>query len=119
MAPHRLQNYLRTYRKRACLSQDEVAFLLGCGNGTKVSRYERFGRQPALESILAYVVIFGTPGRELFAGAFQKVERTIMKRARLLARKLAKEGPNPVALRKLEILGAIASVPGPASADDR
>jgi len=35
---HKLQNYLRTYRKRNSLSQDEMAFLLGCQSGTKVSR---------------------------------------------------------------------------------
>ena len=38
--PHKLENYLRTYRRRAGLSQDEMAFLLGTKSGTKVSRYE-------------------------------------------------------------------------------
>lgn len=53
-----------------------------------------------------------TPPRELFAGVYQKVEQTTIKRARMLAQKLAKEGPNPVTSRKLEILRAVASVPG-------
>ena len=30
MTPHRLENYLRSYRKESGLSQQEVAFLLGC-----------------------------------------------------------------------------------------
>ena len=109
---YKLQNYLRTYRKRFCLSQDELAFLLGCRNGTKVSHYERLARHPNLQNAFAYEVIFGTPPRELFAGVYQKVERTTIKRARMLAQKLAKEGPNPVTSRKLEILRAVASVPG-------
>ena len=49
---HNLENYLRTYRKRSNLSQDEVAFLLGCRGGTKVSRYERHARKPNLEQFL-------------------------------------------------------------------
>ncbi len=118
MASHRLQNYLRTYRKRFGLSQDEVAFLLGCQSGAKVSRYERLGRQPSLEGILAYRIIFGMPVEDLFAGVYQKVEKITTKRARMLAQKLAKEGPNPVTSRKLEILRAVASVPGSESVKD-
>ena len=41
MATHKLENYLRTYRKRSGLTQREVAFLVGCRNGAQVSRYER------------------------------------------------------------------------------
>ena len=54
----RLPNYLRTYRKRAYLTQDELAFLLGTESGTRVSRYERFSREPAFQTVLAYGVIF-------------------------------------------------------------
>ena len=74
---HKLENYLRTYRKRSGLSQDEVAYLLGCQNGTKVSRYERFARKPSLETLFAYEVVFGAPARELFAGVYQKVGREL------------------------------------------
>ena len=106
---HKLQNYLRTYRKRSGLSQDEVAYLLGCQNGTKISRYERFTRKPSLESLFAYEVMFGAPARELFAGAYQKVEKRISNRAQLLTRKLNRATPNRMATRKLEILQAITS----------
>jgi transcriptional regulator with XRE-family HTH domain len=70
---YKLENYLRTYRKRSGLSQDEMAFLLGCQNGTKVSRYERFARKPNLETLFAYEVVFGAPARELFAGVYHIV----------------------------------------------
>ena len=106
---HKLQNYLRTHRKHASLSQDEVAFLLGCQNRTKVSRYERSNRKPSLETALAYEMVFGTPGRELFAGIFQKVEEKTKKRAQLLAQKLSTAKPDRVTLRKLETLKAITS----------
>ena len=109
---HKLENYLRTYRKRSGLSQNEVAYLLGCRNGTKVSRYERYTRKPSLETLFAYEVMFGAPARELFAGVYQKVERTTQKRAQLLARKVSRATPNPMATRKLQILKAITSGSG-------
>ena len=108
----KLQNYLRTYPKRSGLSQDEVAFLLGGQSGTKVSRYERFTRKPSLESLFAYELVFGVPARELFAGAYQKVERRMLNRAQLLTRKLSRATPTPMATRKLEILQAITSGSG-------
>ena len=112
---HKLENYLRTYRKRSGLSQNEVAFLLDCQNGTKVSRYERYTRKPSLETLFAYEVMFGAPARELFAGAYQKVEKKIYNRAQLLTRKLNRATPTPMATRKLQILEAITSGSGTGS----
>jgi transcriptional regulator with XRE-family HTH domain len=109
---HKLENYLRTYRKKSGLSQEEVAFLLDCKNATKVSRYERFARKPSLETLFAYEVVFGAPARELFAGAYQKVEKRISNRAQLLARKVSRATPDKMAPRKLQILKAITSGSG-------
>ena len=80
----KLENYIVTHRKRSGLSQREVAFLLGCQSGTKVSRYELFRRKPTLEGALACEVVFGVSVRELFAGVYQKVERGVVRRARRL-----------------------------------
>src|SRR2546428_10823137 len=113
MASHRLPNYLKTYRKRAGLSQDEVAFLLGCRSGAKVSRYERLARRPSLETAFAYEAVFGVPARDLFAGVYEKVESDIVKRARVLAGKLTAAKPDRVMLRKLQSLKAMNSAPEP------
>src|SRR5713226_482668 len=104
MASRRLPNYLRTYRKRAGLSQDEVAFLLGCQSGTKASRYERRARKPNLETILAYELVFGAPARELFAGIFEDVEQATLKRARILAQKLSHTKADLLTAQKLKAL---------------
>jgi transcriptional regulator with XRE-family HTH domain len=103
----KLPNYLRTFRKRSYLSQDEVAYLLGCKNGSKVSRYERFTRIPSLETAIAYRAVFNVPVDALFAGIFQKVEKKVMRRARLLARKINADNPDAVTARKLQALRAI------------
>src|SRR5262245_51323384 len=69
--------------------------------------YERSARKPNLETLFAYELVFGAPARELFAGAYQKVEKKISKRAQLLARKVNRATPNSMATRKLQILGVV------------
>jgi transcriptional regulator with XRE-family HTH domain len=101
----KLNNYLRMYRRRAGFSQQEVAFLLGCRFGDKVSRYERFAREPSLRNALACEIIFHAELKELFAGIYQHAERDVAKRARMLLRRL--DGQD-VSERKLAVLKAIA-----------
>ena len=103
----KLHNYLRTYRKRAGFSQADVAFLLGCAGGSKVSRYERFAREPALKAALAYSVVFGVPLQELFAGVHAKIEQTIVKRAGVLSDRLAASKADRITAQKLAALKAI------------
>lgn len=107
---HKLPNYLRTFRKKSYLSQDEVAFLLGSRSGAKISRYERFSREPTLKTALAYEALFGIPVQSLFAGTFQKVEAEIKRRAQLLTRKLGTAKSGPVLARKLEALKPISGL---------
>jgi transcriptional regulator with XRE-family HTH domain len=116
--PRTLPNYLSMHRKRAGLSQDDVAFLLGCQHGTLVSRYERARRQPTLETALSYEAILGVPARELFAGAFEKVEQRTGKRAQLLARRLSRRTADPSILRKLTELEQIVSGRSAATRED-
>jgi len=106
MATHKLDNYLRTYRKRAGFSQDEVAYLLGTRDGTKTSRHERLKRTPSLEAALAYEAIFGVPVRELFAGVSARAERMTQRRARLLKKRLDATGRRSDHL--VELLGEVA-----------
>ena len=87
MASSQLPNYLRANRKRLALSQEDVAFLLGADGGAKVCRYERFTREPSLETALACEVIFQRSASELFNGLYQRIERAVTARAKILARK--------------------------------
>lgn len=108
MSSHKLPNYLRAYRKRAGLSQEEVAFLLGVRSGAKVCRYERLGRQPRLRTVIAYEIIFRATGRELFGGLYQTVEREVAARAAVLRYKLTRGNQDRVTTRKLETIKALA-----------
>ncbi len=108
MPQTKLDNYLRTYRKNRGFSQREVAFLLSCHSGAKVSRYERSKRIPPLETIFAYEVILGMPARELFAGIQERAESRALHRVRLLARRLARKTNDPVLAQKVGFLRALA-----------
>lgn len=106
---HKLPNYLRTYRKHAALSQDEVAFLLGLSKGNKISRHEHSARVPSIEALLAYEVIFGVPPRDLFAGTFEKVEHLTRERAEALIAKLSAGKLTRVTAKKLQVLRGLVS----------
>lgn len=108
MATRKLENYLRTYRKKSGLAQSEVAFLLGCRNGAYISRYEKRKRVPTLRTALACEAIFGVPVAELFAGIRESVSKQVGKRLRELTSKLeTKGGKGAQALATAQKLGWI------------
>ena len=109
MASTPLPNYLHANRKRLSLSQDEVAFLLGIQSGAKVCRNERFVRVPSLETAFAYEAIFQKPARELFSGIYQKVEKEVESRAKVLACRTNIRKPNRRSDHKRHMLANIAS----------
>ena len=107
MQNDKLDNYLRTHRKKLGLTQRDVAFLLGCHSGAKVSRYERLQRIPSLNAIFAYEVIFQKPARELFAGIYDRAERETLRKVRQLRSRLKRRQESPVLARKIANLRAI------------
>jgi transcriptional regulator with XRE-family HTH domain len=108
MPSNSLPHYLRTYRRRSALSQGQLAWLLGCQAGSKVSRYERFARTPNLQTVFAYEIIFRTPARELFAGTFAAVAHATLKRVDSLTVRLRHQAPNRLVTAQLAALEAIA-----------
>lgn len=107
MPRRKLSHYLKTHRKRAGFSQEELSLLLSCTSGTKVSRYERNLRLPPLKTALAYEAIFGVPIQELFAGLYEQIEQEVRKQAKTLAQDIYCENADPNTARKLELLRAI------------
>jgi transcriptional regulator with XRE-family HTH domain len=77
---NRLDNYLRSYRKKSGLTQSEVGFLLGRSNGAQISRYEKRRRLPPLQIALALEALLGVPVSQLFAGIHDSADADIRKR---------------------------------------
>ena len=115
MATHKLENYLRTYRKRSGLTQREVAFLVGCRNGAQVSRYEKRRRLPPLRAALAFEAAFGVPVAVLFAGLREAAGQAVGERMLALRSKL-ETGPSQgrearITAQKLRWLAARHNLP--------
>lgn len=106
MPNSRLPNYIRTYRKRACLTQEDVAFILGSKSSASVSRHERFKQTPDLPTLLAYEMLFRTPVRSLFSSTHQEIEKKLRHRIRLLIQKLIRDGNGRRISKKIETLTA-------------
>jgi transcriptional regulator with XRE-family HTH domain len=100
----RLPNYIRSCRKRSCLTQKEVAFILGSKSGASVSRHERFKQTPDLQTLLAYELLFRTPVRSMFISTHEQVAQKLRRRIRLLIRKLTLAGPGRRDEKKIGIL---------------
>jgi len=107
-----LKNYLRTARRRSGLTQAEVAFLLGAGDGAALSRYERLSQSPSFRTALGFEIVFGVPAGELLPGVTEQVERKIIENALLLSHRLERLPRSARIERKLRILASIADRDG-------
>ena len=107
MASKSLSNYLLSHRTRSALSQGEVAFLLGVQSGARVCHYERFTKEPGLQTALAYEAIFWRPISELFPGLFEEIQHEVRARAKLLEQKDLHSNSSDLTTRKRQFLAGI------------
>lgn len=102
-----LKTYLRTYRKRAGLTQDEVAFLAGAMSGTSVARHENSKRLPLLPTALVYELILRVPVRTLYERIVYETIRTVRQRAIGLCASLERQTRTRLRDRKIAHLKAV------------
>lgn len=107
-----LTTYLRMYRRRTGLSQEDVSYLLGVVCGTNVSRHEVGGRIPVLETALAYEIIFRASVRDLYEGDFRRIESLIRRRAEGLSAFLARKPKTAQRDQKIRFLQRLISAEG-------
>jgi transcriptional regulator with XRE-family HTH domain len=105
----KLLHYLRIERRRAGLSQTDIAALLGVRTASKVSRYERNHRLPPLRTALAYEAILGKPIAELFGGTSAAIEEEVRRRARSLGNASARPPRGSRFARRKESIETIAA----------
>ena len=109
MTPEPLRTYLRTFRKRTCLSQDDVAFLLGSMSGSSVSRHEKGTRIPLLATLLGYAFILGADVPAMYEGVFRDIQEVVRRRAKGLCRSLERQPETARRDRKLALLRQLIS----------
>jgi DNA-binding XRE family transcriptional regulator len=96
---------LRGLRARWCLSQDELADLLGIDR-TRISRYEKNEEAPSLSTALGLQVVFNEQPRRLFHRTYELIEDAVMQRAADLERSLEDQG-DYASTRKRHLLDAM------------
>ena len=106
MSP-KVPSYLRTHRLSWSLTQQELAFLLGLGCGSQISKFECAIREPTIRATVGCQVIFGVSASQLLPGLLATVEQDVIERARLLQDSLADEQPTEALRRKVELLQAV------------
>jgi len=113
MSAEVLGQYIKMYRLRSGLSQDEVAFLLGGSRtgGSKISRYELNRRLPPLETALGLEAVLGAPVRDLFKGEYLKVEERVRHRSKILRVAVESEPEQPMKLVRRATLQRIIGDP--------
>jgi len=98
---HASFNYVRTYRQRHALTEDDLAFLINLRSHTSISKIEVGRRVPNLECALALQVLFRQSPRQMFPGLYEAVEDGVMRRGKFLIDGLAgKTDPRSVAKRE-------------------
>ena len=84
----RLRSYVRAYRLRWGLSQDELAFILGFKSRKFISYLENHKLPPTLAVAVALRVVFGIEHSELFPALCDKIEADVLARANELYERL-------------------------------
>jgi DNA-binding XRE family transcriptional regulator len=79
---HAAFNYVRTFRQRYALTEDELAYLVCHRSHTRISRIEIGRSAPNLAVALALQVLFRQEPRQMFPGLYEAVEEEVMLRAK-------------------------------------
>ena len=117
MSP-KLHNYIKSHRKRAGLTQKELAFLLGSRCGTKVSRYECNIREPNIYTVFAFEVVFRVSAQDLCPGMYAKVEQKVLPRAKVLLKELSERNDaDQLSELKISFIQEMIAREGPAEPD--
>jgi transcriptional regulator with XRE-family HTH domain len=95
-------SYLCTLRKQWALSQSELGRLVGV-TGSAIGKYELRKRIPKREVMLALEVVFGKPGRVIFAAHYERLEERVMRRA-LKLDKSVRSKTDPISRKKQQLL---------------
>lgn len=96
---------LRGLRALWCLSQNELANLLGV-NQARISRYEKNEEVPALSTALALQVVFAFGPKTIFHDTYDIVEDAVMRRAAEFERTIG-AGDDYATKRKRHLLDAM------------
>ena len=89
MTSQQLPNYLRAYRKRSGLSQEDLAYAVKLSGKSEMCELERFHRQPSYRTARACGYALGVSSSKLFPGIDASAKRETARRMQKLRIRLA------------------------------
>lgn len=84
-------NYLRVYRKRSGLSQEDIAYLMNLPDYSNISRYEKGLRSPTTELLLTYHHLFEIHIEDFYEQESEIVRVALIQKINVLIVELKKE----------------------------
>ena len=96
-----LPNYVRAYRKRSGLSQEDLAFAVKLSSKSEVSQLERFRCEPSYRLAVSCAKALGVPTDELFAGINASAGKATDRRMRTLQSRLVAKAAVAGCLRRI------------------
>lgn len=89
--PKPIANRIYAARRKASLTQKELAILIGYLDEGAIARHERFHSLPPFLTALAYEIIFQVPTGELFFGVRDAVKQVVEQRIGELMKELGQQ----------------------------
>lgn len=87
--------HLRMFRKRTPLLQCDIAYLLSMREDSSISRWEKGERQPAIDMLLIYHLLFDIPMEHVFESQKLGLLDTVKARIRPLIERLQGSASDP------------------------
>jgi transcriptional regulator with XRE-family HTH domain len=84
---------LRYHRKKAGLSQNELAQIVGSVGHRQVAKHENFRSSPSIIAAIGYEVALKVSIAELFPGLYETIEQGIERRLSEMERRLEQSVP--------------------------
>ena len=100
---------MRACRKRAGLTQGDLAYLLGYNSSSEISRYEHAVRKPTIKTSVSYELIFDMPPRDILQTLYNKSRDELISQAQKLKSDLLTRPPTPLLTRRIEFIDALIS----------
>ena len=100
-------NFLRLYRKRTPLTQGDIAFLLGLSDESNISRYEKGQREPSIDVLLFYHLLFDTTIESFFEYQSGDAGNQLTIKINDLILELEKDSANPKNIARIKFLESV------------
>jgi len=97
-------NYIKAHRRRWNFSQQELAFLLGYGNNSTVSRIEQGKQEPSIPDLIALELLFEKAACRLFPDLYSEISSKLLYRLDMFEQHLCEEPATQTNHEKLDAI---------------